>query len=123
MCRYGRMPFRMSKPSNRRLDSWKEFANYLDRDVRTVIRCAEEKGLPVRRIPDCKRQGVFADTDEIDRWMLGQAEGERPSTSEIERQAFTSSLGPQGKFPRCHRGQYFQASRSSRSGRRAPPQL
>jgi len=57
----------------RRLDSWKEIAEYLGRDVRTVIRWEKEKALPVHRIPGGKRQAVFAYTGEIQGWMLGQA--------------------------------------------------
>ena len=35
----------------RRLDSWKEVAEYLKRDVRTVSRWELSRGLPVRRVP------------------------------------------------------------------------
>lgn len=59
---------------NQRLDSWKEIAEYLGRDVRTVIRWEKEKGLPVRRVPGGKRQSVFAMTGEIDEWLLQQKE-------------------------------------------------
>jgi VCBS repeat protein len=65
----------MAAPANRRLDSWKEIADYLDRDVRTVIRWEKEKSLPVHRVPGGKRQGVFAFSEEIDQWMLGQGAG------------------------------------------------
>lgn len=51
-----------------RLDSWKEIARYLGRDVRTVIRW-EERGLPVHRIPGGKIPRVFAFTDELDAWL------------------------------------------------------
>jgi len=54
---------------NRRLSSWKDIAEYLGRDVRTVIRWEKEKSLPVRRIPG-KRTAVFAHSEEIDSWML-----------------------------------------------------
>lgn len=63
---------------NRRLDSWKEIADYLGRDVRTVIRWEKEKSLPVHRLPGGKRQGVFAYSEEIDQWMLGH--GDEPVT-------------------------------------------
>ena len=55
-------------PYAKRLDSWKEIAEYLHKDVRTVIRWEKEKGLPVRRLPGGKRQSVFALTSEIDAW-------------------------------------------------------
>lgn len=56
----------------KRLDSWKEIADYLDRDLRTAIRWEQEKGLPVHR-PGGKRQAVFAFGDEIDAWFKGQS--------------------------------------------------
>jgi hypothetical protein len=58
----------MSNGSGRRLDSWKEIADYLGRDVRTAIRWEHERGLPVHRVPGGKRGGVFAYAEEIDRW-------------------------------------------------------
>ena len=51
-----------------RLDSWKEIANHLKRDERTVKRWEESRGLPVRRIPG-KRSGVYAFKSEIDSWL------------------------------------------------------
>ena len=93
----------MTEPTNRRLDSWKEIADYLDRDVRTVIRWEDEKGLPVRRVPGGKRQGVFAYSEEIDRWMLGQVKGDNRIRSSDERKApnvapQTSRLEPRRSF-------------------------
>ena len=58
--------------SNGRLDSWKDIAAYLGRDVRTAIRWGKEKGLPVRRVPGGKRQAVFAYTAELDSWLRGE---------------------------------------------------
>ncbi|HXE76604.1 MAG TPA: hypothetical protein VNN18_13345 [Candidatus Xenobia bacterium] len=55
--------------SKTRLDSWKEIAEYLGRDVRTVIRWEKDKGLPVHRIPGGKRHAVFAYREEIDAWL------------------------------------------------------
>jgi Tol biopolymer transport system component len=54
-----------------RLNSWKEVANYLGRDVRTVIRWEKDRGLPVHRVPGGKRQSLYAYPDEIDNWMRG----------------------------------------------------
>ena len=59
----------MSSGGGRRFDSWKEIAEYLGREVRTVIRWEKERGLPVHRIPGGKRGGVFAQQEEIDRWL------------------------------------------------------
>ena len=52
-----------------RLDSWKEIANYLHRDLRTVKRWEKEKGLPIHRLPGGRRHPVFAYKDEIDAWF------------------------------------------------------
>jgi len=58
-----------------RLDSWKEIADYVGKDVRTVIRWEKEKGLPVRRLPGGKRQSVFAIAREIDAWAARDNSG------------------------------------------------
>lgn len=52
-----------------RLDSWKEIAAYVGRNVRTVIRWEHQRGFPVHRIPGVNRSAVFAFSDEIDRWL------------------------------------------------------
>jgi len=56
---------------NTRLDSWKEIAAYLGRDLSTVMRWEKEKNLPVHRVPGGKRHAVFALREEIDVWLLG----------------------------------------------------
>jgi hypothetical protein len=55
--------------NNARLDSWKDIASYLSRDVRTVIRWEQQRGLPVRRLPGAGRKVVFAYTAELDAWL------------------------------------------------------
>jgi Tol biopolymer transport system component len=54
-----------------RLDSWKEIARYLNRDVRTVQRWEETGGLPVhRRVPGRLRGNpVFAYKTELETWL------------------------------------------------------
>lgn len=71
----------MAEMPGRRLDSWKEIADYLGREVRTVIRWEKGKALPVRRVPGGKRQAVFAYTNEIDGWLAG--DGATPSKPAI----------------------------------------
>jgi TolB-like protein len=64
-----------------RLESWKEIAAYLHRDVRTVMRWEGSRGLPVHRLPGSPRAPVFALTREIDEWLLtAPEEGAEPST-------------------------------------------
>jgi TolB-like protein len=55
-------------PNPDRLESWKEIAEYLHRDVRTVQRWEESKGLPVRRLPGGERSRIFALRSELDAW-------------------------------------------------------
>src|SRR5262245_40430854 len=52
-----------------RLDSWKEIATYLKREVRTVQRWEKEEGLPVHRQAHKKLGTVYAYRLEIDAWL------------------------------------------------------
>lgn len=55
-------------PAGERLDSWKEIAAYLKREVRTAQRWEKSEGLPVRRHQHDKLSTVFAYKSEIDAW-------------------------------------------------------
>jgi len=62
-----------SKPVSRpasgvRLESWKEIANYLNRNVRTAQRWERLERLPVRRHKHLKHESVYAYKHEIDAW-------------------------------------------------------
>jgi Tol biopolymer transport system component len=50
------------------LESWKEIAAYLKRDVRTVIRWEKSEGLPVHRQMHQARGNVFAYPSELEAW-------------------------------------------------------
>jgi hypothetical protein len=52
-----------------RLDSWKEIAAYLNRDIRTVQRWEKVAGLPVRRLQKPGLRAVFAYTSDLDEWL------------------------------------------------------
>jgi TolB-like protein/Flp pilus assembly protein TadD len=54
--------------SSDRLDSWKEIAAYLKREVRTAQRWEKNEGLPVRRHQHDKLSTVFAYKSELDAW-------------------------------------------------------
>ncbi len=54
--------------SGGRLDSWKEIAAYLDRDVATVQRWEKREGMPVHRHLHDKRGSVYAVREELDTW-------------------------------------------------------
>src|SRR3954470_21465886 len=58
---------------NGRLDSWKEIAVYLGRDVRTVQRWEKKEGLPVHRHLHEKLGTVYAYKSEIDTWWNAEA--------------------------------------------------
>ena len=52
-----------------RLDSWKEIAAYLKREVRTVQRWEKAAGLPVHRLQVDKQGTVYAYKSELDEWF------------------------------------------------------
>ena len=55
-----------------RLDSWKEIAAHLDREVRTVQRWERSEGLPVHRHLHQKLGSVYAFRPELDAWRRGR---------------------------------------------------
>jgi TolB-like protein/Flp pilus assembly protein TadD len=57
----------------RRLESWKEIAAYLGRDVTTVRRWEKGEGLPVHRHLHNKLGSVYAYTTELDSWRNNRA--------------------------------------------------
>ena len=63
--------------SNAPLQSWKEIAAYLDRDVRTARRWEQAEGLPVRRHRSGARSSVYAYRAELDAWRAER----RPKTA------------------------------------------
>ena len=56
------------KPSEDRLDSWKEIAAYLNRDVTTVQRWEKREGMPVHRHLHDRMGSVYAFRAELDSW-------------------------------------------------------
>jgi len=88
-------------PSERRLDSWKEIATYLDRDVTTVQRWERQEGMPVHRQLHQKRGSVYALCSELDAWRQG-----RKLRSEEEQELAMEAAGADGRqttVPRGHR--------------------
>ena len=57
------------------LDSWKEVAAYLKRDIRTVQRWEQEEGLPVHRLLHKQRATIYAYRPEIDDWLANRSTG------------------------------------------------
>jgi hypothetical protein len=56
-------------PDTDRLDTWKEIAVYLGREVRTAQRWEQREGLPVNRHVHAKASSVWALKHEIDAWL------------------------------------------------------
>jgi TolB-like protein/Flp pilus assembly protein TadD len=59
----------------RRLESWKEIAAYLGRDVTTARRWEKQERLPVYRLQHSKLGSIYAYTSELDSWRDKQALG------------------------------------------------
>jgi len=67
-----------------RLDSWKEIAVYLKRDVRTVQRWEKSERLPIHRHAHRRQGSVFAFRAELDAWWLQRSLSE-PATPPPEQ--------------------------------------
>ncbi len=63
------------------LESWKEIAVYLQRDVKTVQRWERKEGLPVRRHCHQARSSVYACPSELDAWRAGRKPATEPMRS------------------------------------------
>lgn len=71
-----------------RLDSWKEIASYLKRDVTTVQRWEKREGLPVHRHLHDKMGSVYAFRAEVDAWAKTRRPAlGSPVESEVEAEA------------------------------------
>jgi hypothetical protein len=55
-----------------RLDSWKEIAAYLRREVRTAQRWERREGLPIHRHSHSKGSSVWALKHEVDAWLASR---------------------------------------------------
>jgi TolB-like protein/Tfp pilus assembly protein PilF len=63
-----------------RLDSWKEIASYLRRDVRTVQRWEKKEKLPVYRHLHDKLGSIYAYRNELTEWFNTRQQSGAPST-------------------------------------------
>src|SRR6266481_15196 len=75
------------RPPETRLDSWKEIAAYLNRDVTTVQRWEKREGMPVHRHQHDRLGSVYAFSAELDAWV--QSRRLRLEEEEQERLAET----------------------------------
>ncbi|MBI4472648.1 MAG: beta-propeller fold lactonase family protein [Acidobacteria bacterium] len=58
--------------SRERLESWKEIAAYLKRDIRTIQRWEKTEHLPVHRHWHSRGRSVYAFKNELDEWLKGR---------------------------------------------------
>ena len=71
-----------ARPPKDRLDSWKEIAAYLNRDVTTVQRWEKREAMPVHRHLHDKIGSVYASRAELDEWAGSRKlEATRPAES------------------------------------------
>src|SRR5512138_3638660 len=76
-------PSAPARPVADRLESWKEIAAYMKRDVTTVQRWEKREGMPVHRHLHDKVGSVYAFRTDLDAWarsrsvVLGPAERDR----------------------------------------------
>jgi Tol biopolymer transport system component len=64
---------RHAGPTDDRLESWKEIAAYLKRDVTTVRRWEKREGMPVHRHLHDKGGSVYAYRADLDRWAQSRS--------------------------------------------------
>jgi TolB-like protein len=76
---------KVALPSDR-LDSWKEIAAYLRKDVRTVQRWEKSEGLPVYRHQHDKLGSVHASRTELDAWFHRRLQAPEPKTGSATRE-------------------------------------
>lgn len=62
-----------------RLDSWKEIAAFLRRDVRTVQRWEKKEGLPVHRHQHDKLGSIYAFREEVTQWLNSRQQAGPPT--------------------------------------------
>ena len=106
------VPLVPSKPptetlSKDRLDSWKEIAAYLKRDVTTVQRWEKREGMPVHRHLHDKVGSVYASQTELDAWVRSR----NPAGVENGNSAVTPALS------------HHHRRRQRRFAERGPPVL
>ena len=88
----------------KRLDSWKDIAVYLNRDVTTVQRWEKREGMPVHRHVHEKRGSVYALTEELDGWVQSRRsradESEKMPEADLLPAAPSDRAAPSARLPR-----------------------
>ncbi len=90
------------RPLEDRLDSWKEIAAYLKRDVTTVQRWEKREGMPVHRHLHDRMGSVYASRAELDAWTrrrnLPPAQENHHDTLETSPPRGATAAGDLGPF-------------------------
>ena len=68
-----------------RLESWKEIAAYLGREVRTVQGWEKNEALPIHRHQHAKQGSVYAFKSELDAWRELPEDGRRRTPAPRQR--------------------------------------
>src|SRR5271156_2533062 len=84
------------RPLEDRLDSWKEIAAYLKRDVTTVQRWEKREGMPVHRHLHDRVGSVYASRTELDAWVRSR---NLPPTQEEAKQESPTQENENGYLP------------------------
>ena len=115
-----------SRLHDRKLDSWKEIADYLDREVRTVQRWEKTEGLPVHRHEHQKKSTVYAYTSELDDWRKNRQPKDDPEADdafvpEPDVADIASESGNGNADPTTLASPVAEAPDSTDSRKQAPP--
>jgi len=81
----------VTRQEDERLDSWKEIAAYLKRDVRTVQRWEKREGLPVYRHLHDKLGTVYAHKKELDAWWNNRRPRLENNAVRLRRRRFVAA--------------------------------
>jgi tetratricopeptide (TPR) repeat protein len=103
-----------------RLDSWKQIAAYLKREVRTVQLWEKREGLPVHRHFHNQLGSVFAFRAEIDAWTRRRAVGPTPIDNAVQQHAPRAPRLPSPAAREAYlKGRYHWSRRSEQDLRKA----
>jgi len=91
------------QPAEARLDSWKEIATYLNRDVSTVQRWEVREGMPIHRHVHAKRGSVYTFTFELDAWLQSRKPRLDSERAETEAPAPAAAHQKSGEIFRVRR--------------------
>jgi TolB-like protein len=90
-----------------RLDSWKEIASYLRRDVRTVQRWEKKEGLPVHRHLHDKLGSIYAYRHELTEWFTTRQQSGAAAGQEGHAEKIKLAILPFGNLSGEREDAYF----------------